>query len=1133
MKYTLPCFFWILLQVIGHPAVSQKQHIRFRHLGIDQGLSQSNATCILQDSRGFMWFGTRDGLNKYNGYGFTVYKKIAGDPKSLNNNFITSLAEDGKGDLWIGTWGGGLNRYDRGKDLFIHYTHDNKNTNSLSNDFINTLLKDGAGNIWIGTDGGGMDILDPATGRFVNHVHDGKDTTSISDNDVTSIFMDSRRRVWAGTYHGGLNLFDGANNRFTRFRHNEKDPASLSCDIVSSVFEDRGHRLWVGTRGGGLELFDPSRGVFHHFKNDPHNTNSLAHNVVATLAGDDDGNLWIGTENGGISILDPERETFQNYRHDDIDNSSLGHNSIDPIYKDTRGNMWMGTYSGGVDLYNKDDNKFANYKHNSYPHSLSNNNVLCLFEDSGKNIWVGTDGGGLELMDRATGEFTHFRHKASATNSIPGDYVLVVREDEEKNLWVGTWGDGLTMIDKKRNGYKHFRNNPADPKSLGCNNIYAITEDKDKALWVGTYGEGLDLYDRKTNSFLHHKHETGNPNSVSSDRIHTLLSDNKGNLWIGTFDGGLDRFDKKTNTFTHYLHDEKGNSLSNNSVNSLYENAEGDLWIGTVDGLNFLDRKTGQFTSWFAKDGLPNSVIFGILEDGKGNLWISTNNGLSAFNPKTGVFKNFSVADGLQSSEFKAHSCLKSADGAMYFGGVNGFNEFFPDSIKANSFESPLVVTSFQIFNKEVAIAGDSDLLSPLKNNITETKAVTLSYKQSVISFEFASLNYTLPEKKQYAYRLEGFDKKWNDIGIRHVATYTNLDPGNYVFKIRGLNNDGSWSNAITSLELTITPPFWKTWWFRLLAVMAITGGVVAYYKIRIRAIKEQKKELEQRVVELDKAVAQGKFEIASDVLHDIGNALVGFGSYLTRITRSQEQGQPENLEKLAVFFESQRPAMATAIGEVKSGAVVNMLTGIAQTQKASQEEIGKSVIEQFNIIKHIQEILHIQRQYITGKESQERKPVNIRNIINDCRAMLHSSIEKNAIAVTMDIPADLPPIKGDRTRLMQVFLQVFRNSLEAIGPDAQEKTISIRVHTKSDQLVLEIRDSGQGFDGSVSARLFEKGFTTKLSGAGMGLYNCHDIMESHDGSIAIASEGPGKGALVSIRLPLVEMADKVILSAP
>jgi signal transduction histidine kinase len=288
-----------------------------------------------------------------------------------------------------------------------------------------------------------------------------------------------------------------------------------------------------------------------------------------------------------------------------------------------------------------------------------------------------------------------------------------------------------------------------------------------------------------------------------------------------------------------------------------------------------------------------------------------------------------------------------------------------------------------------------------------------------------------------------------------------------------------------------------------------------------MRSIEAQKKELEQRVVELDKAVAQGKFEIASDVLHDIGNAMVGFGSYLTRITRLQEQGQPENLEKLAVFFESQQPAMATVFGEVKSGAVINMLNGIAQTQKNSQEEIGRSVTEQFNIVNHIQQILHIQRQYITGKESQERKPVNILNIINDCRAMLLSSIEKNVIAVAMDIPADLPLIKGDRTRLMQVFLQVFRNSLEAISMDAPEKTIGICAYRTSGQLILEIRDSGAGFNESISARLFEKGFTTKPMGAGMGLYNCHDIMESHEGTIDITSEGPGKGSLAKVRFKI------------
>jgi ligand-binding sensor domain-containing protein/signal transduction histidine kinase len=1117
--------FFMSLQAGALAAYSQKQLMKFDHLGTNQGLSQSNVTCILKDSRGFMWFGTRDGLNKYDGYGFKVYRNIASDQTSISSNYITSIIEDRNGDLWIATYEG-LNRFVRQTGRFVRYHYDKGRSGVLSTNVINSLLQDNDGNVWIGTDGRGMDILNPATGQFVNYAHQSKDLNSLSDNDVTDIFQDSRNRIWVSTFKGGLNLFDRKSRSFTHFRHNEKDSNSLSCDIICKVFEDSRHRLWVGTRGGGLELLDPDQKTFHHYKNDPHNGNSLTFNIVMSICQDDNAKLWVGTENGGISVLDPEKGIFHNYRHDDIDNNSLGNNSVYSLYKDKQGNIWVGTFSGGVDLFNKDANKFVSYKHNSSPQSLSNNNDWAFFEDSRKNLWVGTDGGGLELMDRKTGDFKHFRHNPLGKSGISGDYVLTVCEDAGNNLWVGTWGEGLTVIDKERNTFKKYKNNPGDTASLSGNNAFAIVEDKEKDIWVGTIGGGLNLYDRKKDGFRHFKHEATNPNSISSDRIQTLLGDSKNCLWIGTADGGLDLFDKRTNSFTHYLHDNNRNSLSNNFVYCLYEDSHENIWVGTADGLNLWNRNTGRFTAWFAKDGLPNSSIFGILEDAKGHLWISTNNGLCRFDPKTQNFKNFSVADGLQSNEFKAHSCLKTVSGAMYFGGVNGFNEFFPDSIKPNAFDPPLVITSFQIFNKEVPIAGNGASESPLKNDITETKTITLSYKQSVISFGFASLNFTIPDKKQYAYRLDGFDQKWNNIDIRRTATYTNLDPGEYVFEVKGLNNDGSWSSSVTSLELIITPPLWKTWWFKILAALSIAGAVIAIYRIRIGAIKKQKRELERQVEILDKAVAQGKFEIASDVLPDIGNAMVGFGSYLTRIRRLLDQEKPENLQKLADLFETRQTAMSTALGKDKANAVVTMLAGIAQTQISNLEEIKVSITEQLNIITHIQEILQIQRQYISGKETQERKPVNLRAIINDCLSMLFSTIDRSGIAVSLYLPDDLPVIKGDRTKLMQVILTVLKNSQEAIGPDAVEKLISIRTILSADLLIIEIVDSGKGFDEETGRQLFTRGFTTKSSGAGLGLYNCLAIMESHEGSITISSKGPEQGAITTIKFTLLPVEE-------
>jgi ligand-binding sensor domain-containing protein/signal transduction histidine kinase len=1068
-----------------------------------------------------MWFGTRDGLNKYDGYTFTVYKNSPEDSTTLSNNFVTSIIEDRKGGFWIGTWGGGLDYFNPEKQRFTHFKRDPHHNDNASGAFINVLMQDDQGKIWIGTDGGGLKVFDPGTGKFTNYMNDSRDPWSLSDNEVTCMLMDSRHQVWVGTTRGGLNLLDSAHNRFIHLQHDEKDGRSLSSNYVWKLFEDSHKNIWVATRGAGLNLMDQSQRTFRHFNHDPHNSNSLAHDVVFSLAEDDRENLWIGTENGGLSVLHLPTGAFYTYQHDDIDPASLSNNSIYSLYKDAQNNMWVGTYSGGANLYNKNANLFMHYVHSTDPDGLGHNNILHFCGGAGGLVWIATDGGGVDLFDPNKSTFKHFTHRPGDPNSICGNYILNVYKDAEDKIWMGSVMDGFSIYDPAKNTFRNIKKDPRNPGSISGNNIVGFAEDKDNDIWIAAYGDGLNLYDRKKGTYRHFLHDSANANSISSDKIICMLEDSKGYLWIGTFESGVDRYDKHTNTFTHYRHEEGRNSLSNNSIQHIYEDSHGNIWISTNVGLSMLDTKTDHFTVYSMKDGLPSDITFAVLEDIKGKIWVSTNGGLSRFDPAARTFNNFSTADGLQSNEFKGHACFKSASGALYFGGVNGFNIFFPDSIRTTPFDPALVITSFQIFNKEVPISSDQTS-SPLQQSITDTKDIVLSYKSSVISFEFASLNYTVSRKKQYMYMLEGFDSKWNNIGSRRTATYTNLNPGSYVFKIKGLNNDGSWSGKITSLRLTITPPFWKTWWFRLMAILSVVSIAVTFHRVRMGIVKAQKKKLEHQVaVLLDKAVAQGKYEIASEVLHDIGNAVVGFGSHLTRVRRLLDNDDPDKLQKLAAFLKTQQPALSNVLGEPKSTALVTFLDGMAQQQGRQQEEMSSSITEQLQIVSRIQEILDIQRQYITGQDSRERKPINIRTVITDSLSMLYSAIDKQRIDVSLDLPEDQPVIKGDRTRLMQLVLNILKNSIEAIDIDAAVKTISLRLERTAGWLILQVRDSGKGFDPAIAAQLFERGFTTKASGAGVGLYNCRTIAESHEGIIDIVSDGPGKGSLVTVRFNL------------
>jgi signal transduction histidine kinase/ligand-binding sensor domain-containing protein/DNA-binding response OmpR family regulator len=1096
-----------VLQLAAYVAHAQPQDLKFAHLGTGTGLSANNVTCILRDKQGFMWFGTRDGLNRYDGYGFDVYRNIPEDSQSLSNNFVTSIIEDRNGDLWIGTWGGGLNRFDKAKRRFIRYG------NIVHSDFINALLQDDLGRIWVGSNDHGAWIYDPKTGKVLLLTSRAADPGGLSDNDVLTILEDHEHHIWLGTSHGGLDRYDPQTQIFERYLHRQGDTNSLTANTVTKIIEDHSRRLWVGTRGGGLDLFDPLHASFRHFKNDPHNPNSLVRNVVLALADDDQGNLWVGTENGGISILDRDLKGFRTCAHDDVDHASLNNNSIYTLYRDLQDNMWVGTADGGVNLFNKSANRFVHYKHTSAPESLGSNNVLDILGDK-DHLWIGTDGGGLDELDRHTGKFTHFVSGAASGKSISGNYVLSLCKDAAEDLWAGTWGNGITVINKNGKVIRQYKHDDADSNSLGGDNVYAITDDGEGTVWVATYGDGLNQFNTKTGGFHHYKHVASDRNSPGSDRLNTLLSDSNGILWIGTYDGGLDRLDEYTGIFRHFVHETGKNSLSNNTINYIYADSRHNFWICTADGLNLLDRKTGQFKVYGTKDGLPSSVIFGILEDNDGRLWMSTNNGLSRFDPRSGQIRNFSAADGLQSNQFKAHACYKGPSGVLYFGGVNGFNAIYPDSIRDYPFDPPLLITGFSIFNKQVPI-GDSLHFSPLTREISMTKAITIPYKSSVTSLEFASLNYTVTEKKHYAYRLVGFDPGWNDVGTKRTATYTNLDPGRYTFEVRGWDNNGNWSPVLASLQLAVLPPFWRTWWFRLMAAVCILAIIVMIFRLRLNAVRKQQKKLESEVDNRTQELALSRDEER-------------------RAREHAEQASRAKSEFMANISHELRTPMNAIIGFTD----LTLTTDLHRPQREYLENVHRSG---YNLLAIINDILDYSK-IEAGKLTIENRAFDLRQMVEETVDSLAIKAFEKKLELICKIDPSMPhKVLGDPGRIQQVLMNLLGNAIKFTAkgevvvsldngrslPDEGRKTVEI---------VLTVQDTGIGIPREKLERIFES-FTQadtstsrRYGGTGLGLTIARNLAEMMQGSLDVQSQ-PGKGSSFTLRLNL-EVVDELSTAA-
>jgi signal transduction histidine kinase/ligand-binding sensor domain-containing protein/CheY-like chemotaxis protein len=853
------CLVLFLLLIIIFPATAttQESKIKFQRLSLDDGLSQSTVFCIAQDHRGFLWFGTEDGLNRYDGHTFRIYKCDPENPNSLGFSYIKALHEDRAGRLWVGSFGGGLSRYDRATDQFIRYQYREENPSGLSSDSIQTLCEDRSGTLWIGTTSG-LNHYDPVTdtiSRF-NIVGDDPDSQPVN---VLAIAEDALGRLWVGTEHQGLFRCDRLNGGVSRFQVSGMGEDLLD-NKVNSLLTDSSGDLWVGT-SHGLSRYNERNGVLEHLRERTDGQDSILDTeVINKIFEDRSGNIWIGTDARGLGRYNRDRNHFVIYQANINDSMSITDNTIHDILEDRSGVLWIGTHTG-LNYFDEEKQFLVHYHRTpDDPTSLSNNTVRSFCEDSRGDFWVATYDG-LNRFDRQTELFTRYFHDPSNPDSIVHNKVMCVYEDHLRALWIATSG-GLDRRDPDTGAFTHFRHRRTDPRSLSSDTVRSVYEDSFGTVWVGTQG-GLNRFDRESQTFTRYLSDQTDASSISSDFILTIREDTHGLLWVGTLTG-LNLYDRDHDEFIRYFADpDNPTSLSSSEVLSIFEDSTGELWFGTSSGLNRYKREYDGFEYFTEKDGLPNDCIYAILEDDDGHIWFSTNKGLSKYDRSTGTFQNYDVSDGLQSREFNLGACYKRESGELYFGGINGFNAFFPSQIQRNCFIPPVVITDFKIFNETVPVGPDS----PLKTSISEASEITLTPGDSVISFEFVALHFSDPDKNQYAYMMEGIDKEWVDLGTRRYVTYSSMPHGTYTFRVKGSNCDGVWNEEGTSLAITVLPPFWKTKTFTAFSGIFLLFAILGVVQWRTRSILKHSRILEARVDKRTAELKQTNEELKNEIV--------------------------------------------------------------------------------------------------------------------------------------------------------------------------------------------------------------------------------------------------------------------------
>ncbi|WP_282117305.1 ligand-binding sensor domain-containing protein [Cellulophaga baltica] len=1066
---TLMLWLSLLLQCCTPVLAQQNQtDISFQHL--PGGLSQSSANVIFEDSYGYLWIGTRNGLNKYDGKSFEIYEQAVDSTTGLTNGYIEDIYEDDDRQLYIGTVQG-LNIYQREMDVLKPYPFFGEGKKIALEHFYSITKSSDI--LWLGTTTS-LFKYHTTTGDLKEFVYQEGTPNILKnnyfvkiaglDNQNTLVFIDND--IW---------LLDKELQIVSKFHENQR---------IRSVIQQNSTQFLIGLHNG--ELLELKIQPDHALKVERKKISNGY--PILSLAIAPNGDYWMGSENDGLFIYSKNTKQLSNLKYDNTNINSISSNSIWSIYS-SEGIMWLGPYKKGLSFFDPIYHKFEHIKNQPFDsRSLNNNNINCFIQDKNDptdHLWIGTDGGGLNYWDRSANSFKKY---SLDNNTLNTNVVLSILQDKKNNVWLGSWGKGITILNLKN---KHYEVLTKENSFLLSNNVFNLMMDSKDRIWIATFHGGLQVYnpDTKTHQNIP---LTNSINNTNISTITTITEDKNGNIWVGTQISGLFKLTEINEEwqYTSYNSQEPEHLMSNDFINAIVEDSKGTLWVGTQAGLNKYNASTGYFQAITRKTGLKNDAVKGIIEDENHLLWLSTGFGIIQYNPENDVSINYDINDGLQGNEFNSNSFYKTRNDELLFGGSNGFNLFEAKNIKKREDTPKVNITSLKIFNKPI-YAGDASKI--LERHISQVDSIKISYDNDVLNFEYNALTFRHPDKVNYAYFLDGFETDWNYVGHKKNATYTNLEPGNYTLRIKSSNSDGIWNNNETTLNITITPPFWETWWFRLLLVLSLILGIYLVVYLRLKSIKLYQLTLEKEIDERTQQLQQQKKElkkIADElttknqeiqrftfaVSHDLKSPLSGIKGIASLIPMEFAMKDYPELEQYLEMINISCDTMNNLIGDI---------TKIAK--------IGK--IENQNEILDVNEIVALSTTLVKGK----LKVAKVKLIV-----------EKN-----------LPSIYGDRNRIIQVFGNLLDNAIKYMG-EQKEPVVHIKAQENADNIQFSISDNGSGMDEKSLKKLFSpfERFHANVKGTGLGLYMIKQIIESHNGTIYAKSEGTGKGTTFYVEIP-------------